>query len=193
MDEGAANHGGIAGGTTALGVALEPGERVLWADKPDHRTERVIFAVLGVIFLVVVVGVVLLLVAYLWPRWQPRGVVLTDRRVIAVDRHGAATSAALGSIRGLRAVRVQSSPGNGGLLGALLGAAVDAAADSMADKHPLHDPAHWKRTSAIELALHDGRNTQVPTRRAAELGPLLVRLLEEPARVATLPTVPCDP
>lgn len=178
---------------TALGVPLEPGERVLFFEKTSYKGDKIAFAILGVLFLIVVVGVVLLVLAYYWERWQPRGVVVTNRRVIAVDKNGVPTSTPLADIADLDAERQQSHAGGGGLVGALVSVAVDAVADHMVSKNPKHDPAYWKRTVALVLVRRDGARVRVPTRRAPEAGPFVMRLCGDPASVERLPAVAVEP
>lgn len=160
----------------ALGVTLEPGERVIRVDVASYTAERVVLAILGVMFLVIVVGVVLIVLAVFWERWQPRGVVVTDRRVVAVDKNGVATATNIAEVTDVESERQQSATG-GGIAGALVGLAVDAVADHVADKNPKADPGYWRRTAAIVLVLRGGARVRVPTRRAMELGPAIVRAL----------------
>ncbi len=180
------------GGASPLGVSLDPSERVLWFDKPTYRGDKIVFAVFGLLTLVIVIGVGFLVAAYFWERWQPRGTVVTNRRVIAVDRHGVATSTALADVASLDAERARSNAGGGGIVGALLSVAVDAIATTVAERNAKLDAAWWRHTAAVALVLRDGARVLVPTRRAQELGPFLVRLCDDPASADRLPTVPTD-
>lgn len=174
--------------TTVLGAPLEPGERVIRFDKASYTADKIVLVVLGIIFLVVGVGLVIIGVAIFWDRWHPRGVVVTNRRLIAIDRNGVPTSVALSDIASLDPERVQSHSG-GGLAGAIAEVAVDAIADHLANKNPKHEPAFWNRTVAIVVGTRAGAKVRVPTRRGPELGPFLVRLSEDPASVERLPSV----
>lgn len=175
--------------STALGAPLEAGERVLFFERINYKGDRIAFAILGVLTLVIVVGVIFLFLAYYWERLQPRGVIVTNRRVIAVDKDGVPTSTPLADVADVEPERQRSNAGGGGLVGAVIGIAVDAAADHLASKNPRHDPAFWKRTVALVLVRRDGARERVPTRRAPEVGPLLLRLCGEPGSAHQLPAV----
>lgn len=191
---------------SVLGVALEPGERVLWYDRRDYRAHTVIFWILGVLLLVFVVGLVFIGLALWWAKSQPRGAFMTDRRVVTVDPRGTPTSVALHALADIEVSRPagdKGDPVDGMLIGEYLlreMATIPSHLNAQmrldaftriakaANWQAKFRPSHW-RGAAIVLIGRNGVRARVETDRASELGPLLMQVCSNPAIVGQIPSV----
>ena len=177
-----------SGAQQALGVTLEPGERVIFYLKPSFTGDKVALWILGVILLVVVIGIFIILWAIFYEKTQPKGCFVTNRRLVSVDRSGVPMSIALGDIADLEAVRNSGQAYGGGLLGMAIG----AIADHMTNKNTKTDPNYWKRAIAVIAVTRDGARVNVPSRKAADLGLFLARTLSMPGSAEQAPSVPVE-
>ncbi len=165
-----------APGGTVMGVPLEPGERVIWFKKHDYTVDKIVLWVLGVLFLVVLIGIIFIILALIHDGRNPKAHVLTNRRIIVIPGNGQPQSYVLSQIADMEPVR-QRNHGGGGLLGAAIGAAITAVANHMANQNAKIDPSYWNRTTAITLTTHYNQKVQVPAalNYGKELGVTLAR------------------
>ncbi len=168
--------GPMSGAPTVLGIPLEPGERVIWFKRHDHTTEMVVMIVLGVLFLIVLVGIVFLILGLTANSRNPRAHVLTNRRLIYVTGKGQVQQFYLNQLADIEPERQRSS-GGGGLVGLAIGAAVSAAQNHFANQNHKLDPKYWKRTIALKLKFGNGQSARVPAAMGygGELGLMTVR------------------
>lgn len=152
----------MAAGGTVMGVPLEPGERVIWFKRHDYTVDKIIMWVLGVLFLVVLIGIVFIILALIHDGRNPRAHVITNRRIIVIDGKGQQQSYALNQIADVEPVRQSAGAGGGGLIGLAVRAAVTAVANHMANQNAKIDPNYWNRTIAVTLTTHHGQRLQVP-------------------------------
>lgn len=157
---GAMAQAGASG--TVMGVPLEPGERVIWFKRHDYTVDKIIMWVFGVLFLVVLIGIIFIILALIHDGRNPRAHVITNRRIIVIDGKGQQQSYALNQIADLDPVRQSAGGGGGGLIGLAVRAAVTAVANHMANQNAKIDPSYWNRTIAVTLITHHGQRVQVP-------------------------------
>ena len=55
----------MGGAGTVMGVPMEPGERVIWFKRHDYTVDKIIMWVVGVLFLVVLIGIIFIFMNYL--------------------------------------------------------------------------------------------------------------------------------
>jgi hypothetical protein len=171
---------------TALGVPLEHGERVIYFHKASYTSEKIAFIIIGVITIWMVIGIVFILLAIFFEKWNPKGQIITNRRVIGVDKNGVPSSYPLPWVADVEARRRNSGRG-------LIGLAVVAIANSMANKKMKTDPSYWARAYAVQLKMHDGRLFEVPTREPHRFGPFLAHCVFAPGSSEAMPPVPYLP
>ncbi|HQY60224.1 MAG: hypothetical protein IPQ09_26875 [Myxococcales bacterium] len=150
------------GGGTVMGIPLEPGERVIWFQRHDYTVDKVILWIFGVLFLIMLIGIIFIILAIIHDGRNPRAHVITNRRVIVIDGKGQPQSYALDQIADLEPVRQSAGGGGGGLIGLAVRAAVTAVANHMANQNAKVDPNYWNRTIAVTLTTHHGQRVQVP-------------------------------
>jgi len=181
----------VAGGPpTVLGVALQPGERVLYYFKPSYTVDKVVCWVVGLLTLLILIGIGFIAYALLMERFRPRAQIVTTLRVIEISGKGVPSWIPLADAVDVIAERQQGAYG-GGLLGVVISVAVAAVANSMAEKNSKMTPGYWKRTVAITVAGRSGR-LKVTTREPSKLGPLLARAIFEPGSAERAPGVGYD-
>lgn len=178
-----------ATGASALGVPLEPGERVVYYQRPNYRAEKTRLVVIGLLTLIVGVGVLFLALALFYDRLNPRAQIVTDRRVIVVDGAGRAKSTALADIADVEAFRQNTRYGASSLLGVAVGAAAAAIANRRANQHDKRSLEYWAHTVVVVAVVRDGRRVGIRTRDGLTLGPLLARCVLSPGFAAQLPGV----
>lgn len=147
----------VGPGGTVYGLPLEPGERVVWFRLHDYTAKRALWIGLGVLFLVVLVGVLFIVAGVLLK--GPRAHAITNRRVIfwPADPRARPQTFSVPWIVDLEPVRGNvDTVGVGGVLGAAVGAAMTTIANSVAAGQPKLDLRYWARTRAIDVT------TQVP-------------------------------
>ena len=71
-------------GPTVWGVPLEPGERVLYYKRHTGSGERIFMFAMGVLFLPVLFGLLLLYWAVFYEETHERAQVITDRRIMGI-------------------------------------------------------------------------------------------------------------
>jgi hypothetical protein len=150
-----------AGGATVMGIPLEPGERVIYFKKHDYTMEMVIHIVLGVLFLVILIGLVFIYLGLTAKTRNPQAHIITNRRVILVPGTGPPQFFPLEGIVDLEPERQRSS-GGGGLIGAALGAAITAVQNHFANQNHKLDPKYWSRTVAITAIYQNGQRAKIP-------------------------------
>ena len=171
-----------------LGVPLMPGERVLFVEKPSYLMEKIIYWVIGALTLIVLIGIIFIVMAIFWDKWNPRGNVVTNQRFIHVKGSGEAISVALQDIADLDIERRRASSGGGGLLGAAISAGVNAIANSMANQNHKADPKFWSRGVAVIVVRRNMQRIKCKTSMAPQLGPFVIRMMMNPAGIEQLPT-----
>ena len=178
-------------GSGPLGVALMPGERVIYFYKPSYTTEKVMFIILGVLFLIVLIGIVFIILGLRVEKMNPRGQMVTTRRIVWVDGKGQVFSLPFEEAVDLEA-EVQRSNANigGGLVGALVGAAVSAAADAMRQRNAKTDPKFWARAIAVVVLTRAGQKFRIQSKDARNLGPFLAHCVFNPGSQEHAPNVP---
>lgn len=152
----------MGGAGTVMGVPMEPGERVIWFKRHDYTVDKIILWVVGVLFLVVLIGVIFIILALIHDGRNPRAHIITNRRIIVIDGKGQQQSYALNQIADIDPVRQSAGGGGGGLIGLAVRAAVTAVANHMANQNAKIDPSYWNRTIAVTLVTHHGQRIQVP-------------------------------
>jgi hypothetical protein len=178
--------GGQAG---PFGVALEPGERVIYVDRPDYTMDKVVFWILGVLLLIVLIGLVFIVMAIFWNSWNPRGNVVTNRRIIHVKGNGTPLSVPLFEVADIDVERRRASSGGGGLLGAAIAAGVNAVANHLANQNHKMDPKFWARGVAVILKTRAGQRFNFKTKNAQKVGPFIVQVLMNLQGVEQFPAV----
>jgi hypothetical protein len=152
----------MGGAGTVMGVPMEPGERVIWFKRHDYTVDKIILWVVGVLFLVVLIGIIFIILALIHDGRNPRAHIITNRRIIVIDGKGQQQSYALNQIADIDPVRQSAGGGGGGLIGLAVRAAVTAVANHMANQNAKIDPNYWNRTIAVTLVTHHGQRIQVP-------------------------------
>lgn len=150
-----------APGNTVLGVQLEPGERVIYFKQHSHAAEKWTMIVLGVLFLVVLIGLLFLWMGMTADKRNPRAHAITNRRLIYWPGKGEPQSVPFSQIADLEPVRHRST-GGGGLIGAAIGAAVSAAMNHYANKNPKTELKYWQRAIAIVVTTHQQQSITIP-------------------------------
>jgi hypothetical protein len=171
------------GGSTADGIQLETGERVIHFHACSYTSQRVLLIIVGIIFAIIVIGIALIVVGVLLPRWKPRSVIVTNKRVAIVGFKGDVKSTALlTDIKYLEAKRDVQSHGGG-----LVGLAVSAAMTVAAESNQTTQPQYWKSCKGIICNLTNGKLV-IDVENPTELGPCLARAIA-PGGADQLPTV----
>ena len=168
---------GPAGPPTVMGIALEPGERVLWFRDYDYKSQKIMLIIFGVLLFVIIIGIILLILGLTIEGRSPKAHVVTNRRFIYITGKGAVQMFPLAYVVDVEPVRQEVHTHGGGLLGAAISVAASAVVNSMANNKAKIDPSYWKRTIAIKLTMGDGAKPQIPIAQphGAECGILLVR------------------
>jgi hypothetical protein len=141
---------------TVHGVALQPGERVVYYSAPNYSTSKTIYLVLGIMFALILVGLIFFWIRSRIEKKNPRAIIVTTLRVIVIEGSGLETVHWLQNVADIEPLRQNHHHGGGGLVGALVGAAVSAVANSMADKKGKVDPKYWARAYGIKFKDHSG-------------------------------------
>ena len=171
-----------------FGIELETGERVLYVDTPDYASDKVVMSIIGALLLVVGVGIIFLVMAFMWNRWNPRGNVVTDRRFVHVKGNGQTLEVALQDLVDVD-VRRQGSMSGGGLVGVAISAGVNAIANHLASQNPKMDPKFWGQGVAVILIVGNGVRHKFKTKNARKLGPFIVNVLANLSALEQFPSV----
>ena len=163
-----------APGSTVFGVPLEPGERVVYFKQHNHAVEKWMMIILGVLFLVVIIGLIFIYLGVTAETRNPKAHALTNRRLIYWPGKGPPQSVYFAQITDMEPVR-QQARGGGGLIGAAIGAAVSAAMNHMANKNEKTSQKYWNRAIGIILVTQQGRVNIPATGVGPQLGLLTAR------------------
>ncbi len=145
-----------SGPPTVCGVQLQPGERVIYFYKPSYTGDKVAMWILGVLFLVVIIGLIFIYLAVTTEQRNPRAQIITNQRVIEVSGKNVPSWFPFADAMDITAERQKNANVGGGLLGMAIGAAVSAIANSMAENKSKMEPAYWRRTIAINVLGRSG-------------------------------------
>lgn len=144
------------------GVALQPGERVIYEVRPDFSSNKTAMLVLGIMFLLVVVGVFFLFAYGRIDKRNPRLLVVTSQRAIVVQGTGEVFQWWLQDIAELSAIRFKSR--------------------YRADKLPSSHPGFWQLATGMVVSTRRGESTTVSCedrpKEIWEFGLFLARVLE---------------
>jgi hypothetical protein len=180
------------GPPTVMGVQLQPGERVIYFYKPSYTVDKVMLWIFGVLFLIVLIGIIFIILALLHDSRNPKAQIVTNQRAIEISGKGVPSWFPLADAADINAERQRNSNVGGGLLGAAIGAAVSAIANSMADKKSKMEQSYWRRTIAIILLGRSGQRFRMQTRQPLMLGPFLARCVLEPGSSEMAAPVPYE-
>ncbi|MEO7327294.1 MAG: hypothetical protein ABI193_01865 [Minicystis sp.] len=184
----------MAGGApTVMGVQLAPGERVIYFHKPNYQTDKIVLWVFGVLFLIVLIGIIFIILAVLHDSRNPRAQIVTTQRVIEISGKGVPSWIPIADAVDVDAERQQATNGGGGLIGLAIGAAITAVANSIANKKSKMEPNFWKRTIAILVMGRSGQRFRMQTRQPLVLGPFVARCVLEPGSSEMAASIPYEP
>ena len=182
-----------SGPPTVCGVQLQPGERVIYFYKPSYTGDKVAMWILGVLFLVVIIGLIFIYLAVTTEQRNPKAQIITNQRVIEVNGKGVPSWFPFNDAMDVTAERQKNTNVGGGLLGMAIGAAVSAIANSMAENKSKMEPKYWARTIAINVLGRSGARCRMQTRQPQVVGPFLARCILEPGSSEMAAPVPYEP
>jgi hypothetical protein len=182
-----------SGPPTVCGVQLQPGERVIYFYKPSYTGDKVAMWILGVLFLVVIIGLIFIYLAVTTEQRNPKAQIITNQRVIEVSGKGVPSWFPFADAMDVTAERQKNQNVGGGLLGMAIGAAVSAIANSMAENKSKMEPKYWARTIAINVLGRSGARFRMQTRQPQVVGPFLARCVLEPGSSEMAAPVPYEP
>ena len=182
-----------SGPATVCGVQLQPGERVIYFYKPSYTGDKVVMWIFGVLFLVVIVGLIFIYLAVTVEQRNPKAQIITNQRVIEVSGKGVPSWLPFSDAMDVTAERQRNTNVGGGLLGMAIGAAVSAIANSMAENKSKMEPKFWARTIAINVLGRSGTRFRMQTRQPQVVGPFLARCVLEPGSSEMAAPVPYEP
>ncbi len=188
--------GGMAmagGAPTVMGVQLAPGERVIYFHKPNYQTDKIVLWVFGILFLIVLIGIIFIVLAVIHDSRNPRAQIVTTQRVIEISGKGVPSWIPLADAVDVDAERQQATNAGGGLIGLAIGAAITAVANSIANKKSKMEPNFWKRTIAILVVGRSGQRFRMQTRQPLVLGPFVARCVLEPGSADMAAAIPYEP
>ncbi len=181
------------GPPTVCGVQLQPGERVIYFYKPSYTGDKVAMWILGVLFLVVIIGLFFIYLAVTTEARNPKAQIITNQRVIEVSGKNVPSWFPFADAMDVTAERQKNANVGGGLLGMAIGAAVSAIANSMAENKSKMEASYWKRTIAINILGRSGGRFRLQTRQPLVVGPFLARCILEPGSSEMAAPVPYEP
>ena len=181
-----------SGPPTVCGVQLQPGERVIYFHKPSYTGDKVAMWILGVLFLVVIIGLVFIYLAVTTESRNPRAQIITNQRVIEVSGKGVPSWFPFSDAMDVTAERQKNQNVGGGLLGMAIGAAVSAIANSMSENKSKMEAKYWRRTIAINVLGRSGARFRMQTRQPLVVGPFLARCVLEPGSSEMAAPVPYE-
>jgi hypothetical protein len=181
------------GPPTVCGVQLQPGERVIYFYKPSYTGDKVAMWILGVLFLVVIIGLIFIYLAVTTEQRNPRAQIITNQRVIEVSGKNVPSWFPFADAMDITAERQKNTNVGGGLLGMAIGAAVSAIANSMAENKSKMEASYWRRTIAINVLGRSGARFRMQTRQPLIVGPFLARCILEPGSSEMAAPVPYEP
>ena len=180
------------GPPTVCGVQLQPGERVIYFYKPSYSGDKIAMWVLGVLFLVVIIGLLFIYLAVTTEQRNPKAQIITNQRVIEVSGKGVPSWFPFADAMDVTAERQKNANVGGGLLGMAIGAAVSAVANSMAENKSKMEASYWRRTIAINLLGRSGARFRMQSRQPLVVGPFLARCVLEPGSSEMAAPVPYE-
>jgi hypothetical protein len=180
------------GAPTVCGVQLQPGERVIYFYKPSYNGDKIAMWVLGVLFLVVIIGLLFIYLAVTMEQRNPKAQIVTNQRVIEVSGKGVPSWFPFADAMDITAERQKNTNVGGGLLGMAIGAAVSAIANSMAENKSKMEASYWKRTIAINILGRSGGRFRMQSRQPLVVGPFLARCVLEPGSSEVAAPVPYE-
>ncbi|MFS8069966.1 MAG: hypothetical protein ACMG6S_26680 [Byssovorax sp.] len=181
------------GPPTVCGVQLQPGERVIYFYKPSYTGDKVAMWILGVLFLIVIIGLIFIYLAVTTESRNPKAQIITNQRVIEVSGKNVPSWFPFADAMDVTAERQKNANVGGGLLGMAIGAAVSAIANSMAENKSKMEASYWKRTIAINVLGRSGARFRLQTRQPLVVGPFLARCILEPGSSEMAAPVPYEP
>ena len=149
--------------------------------------------ILGVLFLVVIIGLIFIYLAVTTEQRNPKAQIITNQRVIEVSGKNVPSWFPFADAMDVTAERQKNANVGGGLLGMAIGAAVSAIANSMAENKSKMEPAYWRRTIAINVLGRSGARFRMQTRQPLIVGPFLARCILEPGSSEMAAPVPYEP
>jgi hypothetical protein len=182
-----------SGPPTVCGVQLQPGERVIYFHKPSYTGDKVAMWILGVLFLVAIIGLLFIYLAVTTEQRNPKAQIITNQRVIEVSGKGIPSWFPFADAMDVTAERQKNTNVGGGLLGMAIGAAVSAIANSMAENKSKMEAKYWRRTIAINILGRSGARFRMQTRQPLVVGPFLARCVLEPGSSEMAAPVPYEP
>ena len=183
---------GMQGAGSVYGMPLEPGERVIYFQRHQYGASKVILIILGVLFLVVLVGALFIYLGLTIEKRSPKAHIVTNRRFIYVPGTGAPQMFPLQQIADLEPERQSAGGGGGGLIGLAVRVAVTAAMNHYSAKNAKVDIKYWARTIAIWVTNLHGQKIKVPAQGGQRLGFVLSQaVLAQQAEY--MPPVPHEP
>jgi hypothetical protein len=190
---GGAQMQAASGPPTVCGVQLQPGERVIYFHKPSYTGDKVAMWILGVLFLVAIIGLLFIYLAVTTEQRNPKAQIITNQRVIEVSGKGVPSWFPFADAMDITAERQKNTNVGGGLLGMAIGAAVSAIANSMAENKSKMEASYWRRTIAINILGRSGARFRMQTRQPLVVGPFLARCVLEPGSSEMAAPVPYEP
>ena len=190
---GGAMQQATSGPPTVCGVQLQPGERVIYFYKPSYTGDKVAMWILGVVFLVVIIGLIFIYLAVTTEARNPKAQIITNQRVIEVSGKNVPSWFPFADAMDVTAERQKNANVGGGLIGMAIGAAVSAIANSMAENKSKMEASYWKRTIAINVLGRSGARFRMQTRQPLVVGPFLARCILEPGSSEMAAPVPYEP
>ena len=181
------------GPPTVCGVQLQPGERVIYFYKPSYTGDKIAMWVVGVLFLVVIIGLIFIYLAVTTESRNPKAQIITNQRVIEVSGKNVPSWFPFADAMDVTAERQKNTNVGGGLIGMAIGAAVSAIANSMAENKSKMEASYWKRTIAINVLGRSGGRFRLQTRQPLVVGPFLARCVLEPGSSEMAAPVPYEP
>lgn len=143
-----------------LAFPLDEGEHVIVAREHDYTRMKVTLLIFGIISLPFLVGIFVLYGLFFnFTKRNPRGHVVTNRRLIAIPGEGVPESYPLASIADVFADRIKV---RGAGVGGAIGAMIVAEQRRAQDKRSKLAPSYWKNAVGIVLTRHDRSFERVP-------------------------------
>jgi hypothetical protein len=180
----------MGGAGAVMGVALEPGEHVVYFHRPSYTVDKAVFWIVGLLLVWVLIGIIFIVMALLVDGRNPRAQIVTNRRVIWIDGKGNPSQFPLAEAVDVDVERQRAQSHGQGLIGLAVSAAVNAVANSIANQNAKIDRKFWARGVAVILIGRSGQRFRVESRDAQGLGPVVARAVLEPGSADRMPPAP---
>lgn len=149
-----------AAAPSVLGVALEPGERVVFFRQTSFGFHKAVHWVMGILMLpMFLVGLFFIYVALTAEKNHPTAYAVTDRRFIFFPARGKAAQVIDFRQVGDVSPKRQSPASSGGAIGM----AAQLAANTQADRAARTHISYWANTIGIDFRMHSGTLEVVKT------------------------------